>query len=179
LGLNVTDLLSEKDIQNVTQLLGRKPRGLIDIPVRTLEGDPVVIQVASLVDKKPFPTLYWLIDKVLCYEIDRLEASGYIAELQVQIDNSQALQAQLIQDHLDHIALRNSLMSEDMKSSIRLLGFTNVFEKRGIGGIENFTRIRCLHTYYASHLVTPNTIGKQLDCFWQTQEKTMPALSKS
>jgi len=41
-------------------------------------------------------------------------------------------------------------------------------DKRGIGGIENFTRIRCLHTYYAAHLIQPNTIGAMIEAQWQS-----------
>jgi len=36
-------------------------------------------------------------------------------------------------------------------------------EERGIGGIAESTRIRCLHTWYAAHLVEPNTIGALID----------------
>ena len=36
-------------------------------------------------------------------------------------------------------------------------------DERGIGGISEPTRIRCLHTWYAAHLVTPNTIGQLVD----------------
>ena len=30
-------------------------------------------------------------------------------------------------------------------------------------------RIRCLHTWYAAHLVVPNTIGAMLDDWWREQ----------
>ena len=32
----------------------------------------------------------------------------------------------------------------------------SALDERGIGGISEPTRIRCLHTWYAAHLVTPN-----------------------
>jgi hypothetical protein len=165
----LSQAVSASDIRQVEMLLGREPRGLVAIPVRSSSSEPVVIQVASLVDDKPFPTLYWLVDKRLSYAIDQLEASGKIAELQTQIDQSAELQERMVNDHQAHIALRQSLMSAEQKQAIQKLGFEKVYEKRGIGGIENFTRIRCLHTYYAAHLVVANTVGEQLEQYWQRQ----------
>ena len=62
--------LTTQQIGKVAVLLGRKPRGLEDIPVTQANGQPMVIRVASLVEEKPFPTLFWLIDPALCYRID-------------------------------------------------------------------------------------------------------------
>ena len=50
----------------VKVLLGRAPRGLQEVSVLSPQDDPMVIRVASLVDRKPFPTMFWLIDKDLC-----------------------------------------------------------------------------------------------------------------
>ncbi len=166
----IISTISDEDRNNVKALLGRTPRGLAAINVRTKVGLPVVTQVESMVNKKPFPTLFWLVDKQLNYEIDKLEAGGLIARLQKRIDESPELQSAMQQDHLDHIELRNKLMLPEHKLALDQLGFSSVFETRGIGGIENFTRIRCLHTYYASHLVVPNTVGRLLDEYWQERE---------
>jgi hypothetical protein len=162
--------VSAEDIAKVKAQLGRTPRGLAAINVRTKTGLPVVIQVASIVNKKPFPTLFWLVDKQINYDIDKLEAGGLIARLQTTIDASDELQLALIQDHQAHIALRSKLMLPTHKEELSTLGFSSVFETRGIGGIENFTRIRCLHTYYAAHLVSPNTIGNMLDEYWRERD---------
>lgn len=149
--------------RRVDELLGRSARGLRTIPVSGADGEPVVIQVASLVDGKPFPTLFWLVDPDLAYRIDRLEAGGLIAVLQSRIDASHELQAAMREDHRAHIALRNRLMPAAERERLMQLGFYDSLQQRGIGGIENFTRIRCLHTWYAAHLVVPNTVGRLLD----------------
>lgn len=151
--------VTREDMQQVTQLLGRPARGLVAIAVRGRTGAPVVIQVASLVDNKPFPTLFWLVDKTLNYKIDRLEASGFITHCQRLVDASPELQALLAAEHQAYIALRRRLMTRDHAETLTALGYMQILEKRGIGGIENFTRIRCLHTYYAAHLVSPNQVG--------------------
>lgn len=147
----------------VAGLLGREPRGLEDVPVLDAAGAPCVIRVASLVDDKPFPTLFWLVDADLCYRIDQVEALGLIAELQEQIDADPELQAAMRQDHEKYMALRDSMISGADRLRIAELGYTDVFTRKGIGGIADFTRIRCLHTWYAAHLVEPNTVGMLLD----------------
>ncbi|MFK8050137.1 MAG: DUF501 domain-containing protein [Halioglobus sp.] len=152
----------------VAALLGRAPRGLQEISVLDPQGNPVVIRVASLVDGKPFPTLFWLIDKQLCYQIDREEAGGLIQQLQARVDAEPKLQQSMAEDHAAHVCLRNSHISDTLKAELERLNFYQVLQTRGIGGIEDSARIRCLHTWYASHLVVGNTIGALLDEHWNT-----------
>ena len=149
--------------ERVAQLLGREPRGLRGIPVVDADGGPRVIRVASLVEDKPFPTLFWLVDPALNYRIDQLEAAGGIASLQTRVDSDQGLQSSMAADHRAHIELRASLMSAAERRRVDTLGYGESLQKRGIGGIENPSRIRCLHTWYAAHLVVPNTIGRLVD----------------
>jgi hypothetical protein len=155
---------------HVTQLLGREPRGLEAIAVVADNGSPMVIRVASLVDDTPFPTLFWLIDPDLSYRIDRAEAGGLIKRLQRRIDGDTQLQRQMHEDHRAHIALRDSYISNAVQKRMEILGFGDVLCHKGIGGIADFTRIRCLHTWYAAHLVVPNTVGELLDQWWLEQE---------
>ena len=170
-------MISEQDRVAVAQLLGREPRGLEDIPVRGADGAPQVIRVASLVDDKPFPTLFWLVDPALNYRIDGEEASGLIARLQARIDADDALQTAMADDHRRHIALRESYMDAQLRVRIDELGFSTVFADKGIGGIADFTRIRCLHTWYAAHLVASNTVGRLLDAHWAGPLETDGAAS--
>ncbi|WP_235964885.1 DUF501 domain-containing protein [Sediminihaliea albiluteola] len=155
-------------IAHITELLGREPRGLEAVAVSDAQGAPLVLRVASLVDDKPFPTLFWLLDPDLIYRIDRAEGKGLIAEFQLRIDQDQSLQQSMRADHQAHIALRDSYLSEPLRERLGRLGFTEVLARRGIGGIEDFKRIRCLHTWYAAHLVVPNTVGSMLDQYWSS-----------
>jgi len=163
--LNLTPEL----VSQVAALLGRQPRGLEDIPVSHADGTPMVIRVASLVDDKPFPTLFWLIDPELGYRIDQVEAAGLIKQLQQKIDASPELQQAMRADHRAHILLRESFIEDDLRQRLQALGFGEVLAGKGIGGIADFTRIRCLHTWYAAHLVVPNTVGALLDEWWREQ----------
>ncbi len=176
---NTIDNITEQDRIAVTQLLGREPRGLEDIAVRDRQGVPVVIRVAPLVAGKPFPTLFWLIDKALNYAIDQVEAAGLIAVFQQRIDADESLQLRLQEDHRSHIALRKSHTTSEQQQAIDASGYTEVLTTRGIGGIADFQRIRCLHTYYAAHLVVANTIGQMLDEYWQQKGITFPHLIRS
>ena len=153
----------------VSALLGREPRGLEAVPVVDEQGNPSVIQVRALVDGKPFPTLFWLVDPSICYRIDQAEAGGLIARLQSRIDADPELQEAMRRDHLAYIALRNERMTDEVREGLAASGFAGVLDRRGVGGIADFTRIRCLHTWYGAHLVLPNTVGAMLEAWWTEQ----------
>lgn len=155
--------------QRIANLLGREPRGLEAVPVYSASGDPAVIRVASLVDDKPFPTLFWLVDAELNYRIDQAEAGGLIAGLQRQIDADPDLRAAMRADHERHMALRDSYLTDEQRQRLAQLGFGDVLATRGIGGLGRFDRVRCLHTWYAAHLVEPNTVGRLLDAYWAAE----------
>lgn len=161
--MSIPSAIDAAVITQVAELLGREPRGLEAIEVVDAKGQPSVIRVASLVDDKPFPTMFWLVDKALSYQIDQLEAGGLIATLQAEIDASEDLQAAMVADHHEFIQLRDANMTQEIKARLVERNYYEALQKRGIGGIANFVRIRCLHTYYASHLVRANTIGRWLD----------------
>lgn len=129
----------------------------------------MVIRVASLVDDKPFPTLFWLLDPQLCYRIDQVEATGLIKQFQQRIDQDLALQEAMVSDHRAHIRLREDYMSPQIRQRLAELGFADVLNSKGIGGIADYSRIRCLHTWYGAHLVVPNTVGNMLDEWWDQQ----------
>jgi len=150
----------------VRERLGREPRGLRAIAAVDEQGLPRVIRVASLVEGKPFPTLFWLIDPGLCLRIDREEAGGTIADLQRWVDGDTALKRQMARDHARHIDLRDAYLRDEERSHLSRVGQLDALRERGIGGIANFSRIRCLHTWYAAHLVERNVIGALLDERW-------------
>lgn len=152
-----------EDFKRVAKLLGRSPQGLEEVMCRDSSGMPSVIRVRCLVKRKPFPTLFWLVDKELCYVLAGLEARGVIQTIQEELNHDTSLQAIFQQDHRAYIDLRESYMSSATKAEVASLGYTALFKKRGIGGIENFLSVRCLHTYYAAHLIKPNALGALLD----------------
>ena len=147
----------------IVTCLGREPRGLRAIAGWSLNGKPAVIQVAPLVDGKPFPTVFWLVDPPTTLAIDRLEAAGTIAHLQAQVDGSVELQRAMEVDHQRHRARRAATMTPSEQQLLADSGMIRAFEQRGIGGIQDPGRIRCLHAWYAAHWVEPNAIGQLVD----------------
>lgn len=161
--------VSTQTRSRIAQLLGREPRGLEDVPVVDDTGEPLVIRVASLVDEKPFPTLFWLVAPDLSLRIDRAEAGGLIKQFQRHIDGDSTLQDRMREDNRAYIRLRDSFIDCETRRRLDSLGFGSVLDTKGIGGIGDFSRIRCLHTWYAAHLVVPNTVGAMLDDWWTDQ----------
>ncbi|WP_439101100.1 DUF501 domain-containing protein [Congregibacter sp.] len=159
-------VIDEATLAVVEARLGRPPRGLREVAVVDSEGQPAVIRVASLVNGKPFPTLFWLIEPVLNLRIDREEATGCIAAFQAVIDGDPVLQRAMAEDHHRHIQLRESYLQSSERELLERQGQWSALAERGIGGIADFRRIRCLHTWYAAHLVERNTVGQMLDNYW-------------
>lgn len=149
--------------QYISQQLGRSPRGLRAVAALNSQGLPAVIRVASVVDGQPFPTLFWLIDPELRLRLDRLEAGGAIADLQRDINDSAELRRTMLEDHQKHKALRASFLSAEERQYLESRGMMSALDSRGIGGIADADRVRCLHTWYAAHCVEPNTIGQLTD----------------
>ena len=147
----------------VTERLGREPRGFCDVSAFNEKGQPAVIRVSSVVDGKPFPTLFWLIDAEISLKIDRLEAAGWIAELQKMVYESSAIKLQMKQAHEAHNKLRNGFLGEEERMLLESRGMMSALSDRGIGGIQEPDRIRCLHTWYAAHMVEPNCVGVAVD----------------
>ena len=93
-------------------------------------GDPLVIRVASVVDGKPFPTLYWLLGEAICLRIDRLEAAGWIAALQQRVDDSENLRQAMLEDHDRHRRERDGFLSVDERAYLTAQGMLSALDAR-------------------------------------------------
>jgi hypothetical protein len=147
----------------VAERLGREPRGFRDVAAYNAKGLPASIRVSSIVDGKPFPTLYWLIDAELSLHIDRLEAAGWIARVQSEILTNSAFKKGMQLDHATHVVLRDGYLLDEERKLLASNNMLAALSKRGIGGISEPDRIRCFHTWYAAHMVVPNCVGKIVD----------------
>lgn len=154
----------------VTERLGREPRGFCDVSAFNENGKPAVIRVSSVVDGKPFPTMFWLIDADISLKIDRLEAAGWIAKLQQMVNESDAIKEQMKQAHDAHNELRDGFLAEEERTLLTSRGMMSALLDRGIGGIQEPDRIRCLHTWYAAHMVEPNCVGMAVDQLMDTTD---------
>lgn len=157
-------LLTADDYSQIEQQLGRTPRGIVAIASRNTKTQVVqVLQMRSWVDDEPFPTLFWLSSKDLHRAIAHLETEGLVKQLQDEVNQSEALKAELYEDQKRYCAMRWQQMADEDKLAIEQKGLTALFNSFGIGGIKNWHNIRCLHMHYAQHLADQNCIGRILD----------------
>ena len=160
---------SEQQLSLIQRQLGRAPRGLVGIAHQTADGVPVVLQMRSLVDDQPFPTLYWLSSLDLHKALAEIETAGWVKQIEAELAEDPAFRAAYRQNHLDYVRQRWDAMHADDKSRIETLGFSHLFDKYGIGGIAQWDKVRCLHMQYAHHLCGENVIGQRLDAEFDLQ----------
>ena len=152
-----------QQLELIEQQLGRKPRGLAGVAVATDSGVPLVLQMRSLVEDQPFPTLFWLSSKDLYQAIAEIETSGWVKQIEAELEQNEDLRAAYLANQLSYVELRWALMRDEDKARIEELGFSDLFNQYGIGGIRQWDKVRCLHMQYAHHLADGNVIGARLD----------------
>ena len=155
---------TEYDIAEVSRQLGRPARDIAAIAARCVCGNPVVVQTAPrLSNGEPFPTMYYLTHKGATAAISTLEASGYMAELQAELGESDELGEAYRRAHASYLAERDELEA--------LLGL-DVPEIDGISAGGMPTRVKCLHALIGHSLAAGpgvNPIGDKAlaACTWQ------------
>ncbi|MEC9482725.1 MAG: DUF501 domain-containing protein [Halomonas sp.] len=154
---------TESQLAIIAEQLGRAPRGIQAVTATDGRGTPLVLRMASIVDDKPFPTLYWLSSDLLKVELSRIEARGVIKQLEARLQDDAEFLAAYRRSHEDYVAQRWRHMSQADRIRAEQQGYTGLFRERGIGGIANWNQVRCLHTQYAHHLCGDNVIGQWLD----------------
>jgi len=153
--------LSLKDKKVIAKQIGRTPRGLLGIERRCPYGYPQVVCVHPLVEGKPFPTLFWLTCPFLTKQIDCLEAEGWIKQLE-QLLEEDALSAGFRKAHRAYITERDRLLSPEDRASLEETGMLKDLLEKGIGGIADFVRVKCLHLHVAHSLARKNPIGERV-----------------
>ncbi|MGC3875093.1 DUF501 domain-containing protein [Halomonas sp. GXIMD04776] len=147
----------------IARQLGRAPRGIQAITAIDGEDTPLVLRMQSIVDDKPFPTLYWLSSDRLKVELSHIEARGVIKQLEARLKEDSAFLTAYHRSHEDYVARRWQHMTQEDRDLAEQRGYTELLRQRGIGGITNWDQVRCLHTQYAHHLCGDNVIGQWLD----------------
>lgn len=158
-------------LQLIEQQIGRTPRGIAALAYASPAGVPVVLQMRSLIDDKPFPTLYWLSSKELYQAIAEIETAGWVKQIEQELAEDARLRATYLAQQQAYVAQRWALMDAADRARIETLGFTELFHKYGIGGIAQWDKVRCLHMQYAHHLVADNVIGQRMDAEFGLQAR--------
>lgn len=145
-----------EEISCITDRLGRKPTQLLAVAARDRAGNPAVITCHPLRHEgetlAPFPTMYWLIDPALCKAVADLERQGAIGELEAVIAEDDGLKESLAADHRAYAEARWALLTPDEQQRAVEAGLAGTLRDKGIGGIADFTRLKCLHLHLAHHL---------------------------
>ena len=155
----------DEDLKVISSQLGRTPKNVLEVSYKCSYGFPVVVKSNPVLDEKPFPTIYWLTCPYLRYRISQIEAEGGIVKYEKIINSSKAL---------FHLQEKAHLLAR--KEAIELAGDNEWIIKRikkgGMGGISDFSHLKCLHLQVAYHLGgIRNPVGKmvldeirQLEC---------------
>jgi len=132
-----TDSPRARDVEVLTQLLGRVPRAGFEVVVRNAAGDPVVIRNAPLLDDgTPMPTRYWLVDPDLSLRVARLESGGGVRAAEAAVNDDELGAA-----HARYARERDAALAPDHEGP------------RPSGGVGGTARgVKCLHAHLAYHL---------------------------
>jgi len=161
-----------KDKQIIARQLGREPRGLLSIEKRCQYGYPKVIKVYPLLKLKGgqasqafeiFPTLFWLTCPKILQQISQLEYAGVIKKLEELIQKDNSFRDKYHEAHRRYIEERWQILKEEDKEFLKKNDLVPSLLQRGIGGIKDFNKIKCLHLHYAHHLARENIIGRFLE----------------
>lgn len=151
-------------LEQIEQQIGREPRGIEAVACATTERLPLVLQMRTLVADQPFPTLYWLSCRDLCRAIGRIEDSGWVKQIEQELQENDGLRTTYLAQQQRYVDKRWQLMREEDRQRIEALGFTELFDRYGIGGIAQWDKVRCLHMQYAHWLADgDNVIGERLE----------------
>ncbi len=164
--------------QEIALQLGRKPKNVLGISAyccADAAGQHIaVITSYPLDDAKPSqacqtkqlipcPNLYWLTCPKISKAIANLERLGAIKQIELLVKNDPSLAKQLLADHQRYIENRWALLTQADRQWIAAAELARLYQTRGIGGIQHFLSLKCLHAHYAQHLADANCIGRILE----------------
>jgi hypothetical protein len=119
-------------------LLGREPRGPMEVVLRDEGGAPVVIRNGPVLDDgTPMPTRYWLVGKAAKLAVDRLEAAGGVDAAEAAVDP-------------DELASAHQRYAQERDAAIDP-AWTGPRPAGGVGGTRR--GVKCLHAHVAWYLV--------------------------
>ncbi len=149
------------DIKVLAHQLGRTARGVKAIIRRCDKGFPqVVLNSPVLSSNTPFPTIYWLTCPLWSKEVAALENQGWIKRFQKQIAEDKNFRKAVLEAQLIYRDARKKMifLSADFPDYAK-----DTLLKVGIGGVGDFSKIKCLHAHFAHYLATgANPVGERV-----------------
>lgn len=130
-------MISGGDRSAVAALLGREPRGGLEVVVRGPDGGPIVIRNTPLLDDlTPMPTLYWLVGREEVASVGRLEAAGGVKQAEAEVDP-------------EALALAHRRYASERDAGLPA-GYGGPTPSGGVGGTRK--GVKCLHAHFAWYL---------------------------
>jgi hypothetical protein len=150
---------SPLDLDTVAGFLGRIPNGNFSVVVRRRDGQPAVIaNDPLLLDGKPMPTRYWLVDPEIRSLVGRLESEGGVRRAEAEVEAGALRRA-----HARYAEERDALIPPDWQGP-RPHG--------GVGGTRN--GVKCLHAHVAWWLAGgDDPVGQ-----WVTEQVHFPTVDR-
>lgn len=130
----VDDEPTAADVEAVTALLGREPKGRFSVVVRHAhDGSPVVIRNHPLLaDGRPMPTRYWLLGEPERTMVSRIESRGGVHRVEDEVG-------------MDRIAAAHATYQAERDAALPP-GWDGPRPSAGVGGTR--TGVKCLHAHY-------------------------------
>jgi hypothetical protein len=163
-------MIAPHEMQILEQQLGRPPRGVRAIERFCPAGHPQVIRVYPLIDAKPFPTLFWLSCPSLVQQISRLEYRGVITTLEQLIQDDASFRADYHKNHRAYVQERWEQLSPEDCLWVQTQGLRSAFLTRGIGGLQDWNQVKCLHMHFAHHRARESVIGRWIEEHYTIRE---------
>ncbi len=161
----------KRDVNNVVEIV-KTCRWGYPVVVKTLpfRSDNGVTQ--------PFANLFWLICPQLDKYMSALENEGWIKRFEKMIEQDSDLRKRMKSAHMKTIEMRR-----DLAERYSLQYFASILGKRGIGGITDYTKLKCLHLHVANYLGgIDNPIGKMaldmVDKKWECKKNMIKCIKK-
>lgn len=149
--------IGNSDKKVIEWQIGRTLENEFEVCTKCQWDFPVSFSAPPIVRDRPFPTIHWLCCPYLQREISKLEAEGLINEIEARLISDEVL----CNGYLDAHKNTNQAIMEQLKRKRAPLWFLKALEGRGIGGMKDFTHIKCLHMHVANLLCgVDNPIGK-------------------
>jgi len=172
--LEIILTISEEDLRTVERQLGREPRGVLAVERRCRWGYPQVIKVYPLLrhdgEWEVFPTLFWLTCPTLREQLSQLEHQGYIEKLEERLAEDEQLREEYHRNHREYIAERWAVLTEEDRLFVEEKGLARALKERGIGGLADWNKVKCLHLHYAHQLARGNALGRWLEEHFPLEE---------
>lgn len=159
--------VNEDDARDILEQLGYIPNNLVRVASYTSKANEHKAAVVLLYPLKsdlkaykakqrtaiePFPTIYWLVSKDLKARVSLLESQGKLQEIQQRLKLSIEALASIKSSHEQYASMRWNMLTENDKFLVEKMKWRYPLQNVGIGGIQDFTYVKCLHVHYAHYL---------------------------